>query len=72
MLDLRELTFIDRSAVDVIVDAAVRARRRGGRLMLARGPAEVDRLFTLTGACDQVLIIDLDPAEPARTLLEAA
>lgn len=72
MLDLRELTFIDSSAVDVIVDAAVTARRRGGRLMLARGPAEVDRVFTLTGACDQVLIIDLYPGEPSRTLLEVA
>ena len=72
MLDLRELTFIDSSAIDVILDAAARARRRGGRLMLARGPAEVDRVFTLTGACDQVLIFDLDPAEPARTLLEVA
>jgi hypothetical protein len=29
MLDLREHTFIDSSAVDVILDAAVRARRAG-------------------------------------------
>jgi anti-anti-sigma factor len=68
MLDLRELTFIDGAAVRVIIDAAGRARHRGGRLMLARGPEQVDRVFTLTGACDQVMIFDLDPAEPSEVL----
>lgn len=69
MLDLRELTFIDRPAVHVILDADGTARRKGGRLMLARGPAQVDRMFTLTGACDQVVIFDLDPAEPSSALM---
>ena len=68
MLDLRELTSIDSSAVRVIINAARTARRKGGRLMLARGPVEVDRVLTLTGACDHVLIFDLDPAEPSSVL----
>ncbi len=40
--------------------------------MLVRGPAEVDRELTLSGASGQALIFDLDPTEPARTLLDVA
>lgn len=72
MLDLRDVTFIDCFAVDVVLEAAGRARHGGGRLMLARGPARVDRVFTLTGACDQLLIFDLAPAEPGPTVLAVA
>ncbi len=68
VLDLRELTFIDSSAVHVILHAARRARRQGGRLMLVRGPSQVDLVFTLTGASDKVSIFDLNPAEPAPAL----
>ncbi len=69
VLDLREVTFIDSSGVRAILDTASRARRQGGRLMLVRGPPEVDRELSLSGAFDHVLIFDLDPTEPARTLL---
>jgi anti-anti-sigma factor len=72
VLDLRELTSIESSGVDVILDAAGGARRYGSQLMLVRGPVQVDRVLTLTGACNQVLIFDLDPTEPARTLLDVA
>jgi len=72
VLDLRELTSIDISGVRSILDAAHGARRYGGRLMLVRGPAEVDRELALSGACDQMLIFDLDPTEPARTLQDVA
>jgi hypothetical protein len=41
-------------------------------VILARGPVQVDRVFTLTGASDGVLIADLDPTEPSQTLLGAA
>jgi anti-sigma B factor antagonist len=71
VLDLREVAFLDSSGVRVILAAARDARCEGGRLMLVRGPAEVDRRFTLTGASDHVLIFDLDPTEPSRTLLES-
>jgi anti-sigma B factor antagonist len=70
VLDLRELTSMDSSGVHVILDAVADIRRAGGRLLLIPGPAHVDRVFTLTGACDQVEILDLDPTElPARALL---
>jgi anti-sigma B factor antagonist len=72
VLDLRKLTFIDTSGVHVVLDAARGARLEGGRVLLVRGPALVDRVLTLTGVADEVMIFDLDPAEPAQELLDLA
>ena len=65
VLDLRELGFMDCAGLHVIVDAAERARRDGRRLIVVRGRAHVDRLFTLTGTGDVVEISDHDPRQPA-------
>jgi anti-anti-sigma factor len=65
VLDLRGLAFMDVSAVRVILAAAGRVRRGAGRLVIARAPAHVDRMFTLTGACEQLSIVDLDADQPA-------
>jgi anti-sigma B factor antagonist len=62
VLDLRELSFIDSSGVNVIVDASNRARRLGRQLVLLRGPAEVERIFSLTGHATAVETGDLGPA----------
>jgi anti-sigma B factor antagonist len=73
VLDLRELTFIESSGVHTILDAAASVRRGEGRLVLVRGPTDVDRALTLTRASDQVLILDLDPNDPpVRALLHLA
>jgi anti-anti-sigma factor len=72
VLDLRELTFVGSCGVHVVLDAAHSARREAGRLLVVRGPAEVDRVLTLSGACEQVLIVDLDPTEPSPELLDVA
>lgn len=78
VLDLRELAFMDSSGVHAIVSASIRARRCGRRLVLLRGPTNVDRvnvdrLFTLTGSPDDVEIVDLDPVEPpVQALLQLA
>jgi len=73
VLDLRELTFIDSSGVHAIVEADSRARRDGRRLVVLRGSANVDRLFTLTGSSDRLEFGDLDPEEPAvQVLLQLA
>lgn len=64
VLDLRELTFMDSAGIHAILDAATDARQAQGWLILIRGPAPVDRILTLTGACEEVEIFDLDPAEP--------
>jgi anti-sigma B factor antagonist len=63
VLDLRDLEFIDCSGVRAIVDESRRARQAGRRLVLLRGPAPVDRMFTLTGCSDDVEIGDVDPFE---------
>jgi anti-anti-sigma factor len=73
VLDLRELTFMDSSGVHVILDAARRARQAGGRLILVRGTAHIDRLLALTGVCNEVETFELDPAEaPATAMLHLA
>jgi anti-anti-sigma factor len=57
VLDLREVTFIESTAVHVILDAAASVRRGDGRLILVRGPTHVD----------------LNPSDPpARALLHIA
>jgi anti-sigma B factor antagonist len=73
VLDLRELTFISGSGVHAIVNASIRARQAGRRLVLLRGPASVDRMFTVTGSSDVVEIGDVDPVEtPAQARLPLA
>jgi anti-sigma B factor antagonist len=69
VLDLRELTFMDLSGVHVIVQASIRAWRGDRRLLVVRGPSQVDRVFALAGVTDVVEIGDLDPCEPSVQLL---
>ena len=72
VLDLRELTFMDRAGAHVIVNASVRARQLGRRLVLLRGSPNVDRMFALTGSSEAVEIGDLDlsPREPPIQALQ--
>jgi anti-sigma B factor antagonist len=69
VLDLRELAFIDSSGVHAIVNAGIRARQAVRRLVVLRGPPNVDRAFTLAECRDDVEIHDLDPIEPPVQLL---
>jgi anti-sigma B factor antagonist len=62
-LDLRDLDFMDCSAIQVIVDATARARKADQRLGLLHGPGEVNRILTLTGIADDVGITELAPGE---------
>jgi anti-anti-sigma factor len=71
VLDLRELAFMDSSGVHAIVDASIRARQLGDRLLLLSGPPGVDRVFTLTASADDLLSGDVHPVEPsAQALME--
>ena len=73
VLDLRELTFIDSAGVHVILDANLRASAAGRRLVLVRGPSQVDRVFDLARVSDTLEIVDLDPIEPpVQALLKLA
>ena len=64
VLDLRELDFMDSSGAHAIVNASIRARRLGGRLVLLRAPPNTDRMSTLTGSSNDAEIGDLDQVEP--------
>jgi anti-sigma B factor antagonist len=73
VLDLREVAFMDSSSVHTILDASADAGRAEGRLLLVRGPANVERILTLTRVGDRVQIVDLDPSlPPAHALLSLA
>jgi anti-sigma B factor antagonist len=72
MIDLRELSFIDSSGIHVVRDVADDARRKGDRLLIVRGSAQVDRMLTLTKTGKQVSTFDLDPAGATPTLLPLA
>jgi anti-anti-sigma factor len=65
VLDLRELAFMDSSGVHTIVNASARARQLGRRLVLLRGPPDVDRVFKLTGSSADVENGDVEPLEPS-------
>ncbi len=64
VLDLRQVTFIDSAGVHVILTANVRAIAAGRRLVLVRGPSQVDRVLVVAPASDALEIVDLDPVEP--------
>ena len=70
VLDLRELAFMDCSGVHAIVDASVRARKAGRRLILVRGRPDVYRMFALTGSTSDVDIGDLEPVQPPVPALQ--
>ena len=65
VLDLRELAFLDSSGVQVIMDAGIRLRRDGARMVVVRAPRQVDEVFTLLGLTGDVELLDLAPAQPA-------
>jgi anti-anti-sigma factor len=64
VLDLRELAFIDSCGMHAIINAGIRARQAGRRLVLVRVPTNVNRMLTLTGSSDQVEIGDIDAVAP--------
>ena len=70
VLDLRELAFMDSSGVHAIVNASVRARKDGRRLVLVRGRPDVYRMFALTGSNGDVDIGDLEPVQPPADTLQ--
>jgi anti-anti-sigma factor len=69
VLDLRGLEFIDAGAAALILAADRRIRSAGGRLVVVRGPAEVDLLFELLGLDRQLELVDWPSA---TTSFEAA
>jgi anti-sigma B factor antagonist len=64
VVDLRELAFIDSCGLHAIVNASIRARRLGRRLVVLRGPPTVHRMFTLNAFTHDLEIGDVGPGDP--------
>jgi len=76
VLDLRELEFIDSSGVHLLLAATRRAREAGGRLLVARGAALIDRLSArprgrLAAGADRELVPDRPPHPVLRRATRA-
>lgn len=63
---------MDAAGLRVICEASQRAEARQRRLTLLRGPANIDRLFTLTGLNEKLDIIDADRHEKQLTPTRAS
>jgi anti-sigma B factor antagonist len=73
VIDLRDLEFMDSSGAHMLVSHAVRARTAGRRLVLLRGPANVDRMLTLAGCSGDLEIGDIHQVEsPVAALTQLA
>jgi anti-anti-sigma factor len=64
ILDLRGLDFMDSTGLRTVVAADTRAREAGRRLVVVRGSAAVDRIFSVTHLDERLEIVeDLAAAE---------
>ena len=61
VLDLRGLRFLDCGGLRVLLAAGRRARRAGGRLVVVRGPVDVERLLALIGIELEADFVDRPP-----------
>lgn len=60
IIDLRRLTFIDSTGLRLTFDLDAATRENGLRLELLAGPPQVQRIFELTGALDQLPFVTPD------------
>jgi anti-sigma B factor antagonist len=68
LVDLRGVSFLDSSALRLVVALDAHARTRGRRLVIVRGPEEVQRVFRITRLDHQLEFVDhpTDLARPTR------
>jgi anti-anti-sigma factor len=64
VLDLREVTFMDSSALRLLVEVQREADDDGCSFVAVRGPASVRRVIELSGLEGRVCMVD-DPAQAA-------
>lgn len=62
VLDLRELAFLDSAGLRIMLRLQQQVTGNGGCLVLVKGPRRVHRVFELTGADEELLIV-ADPTE---------
>jgi anti-sigma B factor antagonist len=58
IVDLRALEFMDSTGLSVLVRADQRAQEHNQRLVLVKGPQQVQRLLTLTGVEERLTLVD--------------
>jgi anti-anti-sigma factor len=58
IVDLRELDFMDSSGLNVLVKAHQHAQESGTRFALVRGRSHVQRLLSITGLDERLMVVD--------------
>jgi anti-anti-sigma factor len=58
ILDLSDLTFLDSTGLRAVVTADERARDKGRRLVVVRGPDAVQRVFAITRLEERLEMVD--------------
>lgn len=58
VLDLSHLEFMDSTGLRIVVSADARARERGARLVIVRGPDPVQRIFRVTRLEERLEMVD--------------
>ena len=58
VLDLSKLVFLDSTGLRCLVTADERAREQGRRVVIVRGPDQVQRVFSITRLEDRLEIVD--------------
>ena len=58
VIDLRGLSFIDSTGLRIVLETRQRAADQGFDLEIVRGPAQVQRVFELTGLDDRLPFVD--------------
>jgi anti-sigma B factor antagonist len=72
VLDLRGVSFMDSAGVHVVIDADVRQRGTGRRLVVLTGSPQVLRILMLTGVAEQLEIADdITAAEATQEMSDA-
>jgi anti-sigma B factor antagonist len=63
VIDLRDLQFMDSSGIRLVVEADLRAREAGRRLIVIRGSDAVHRVFTIALLDKRLEFVDAPPPE---------
>jgi anti-sigma B factor antagonist len=66
VIDLRQLRFVDSTALAELVSAHQRARREGRRLVLVTAEGPIERLLGITGLDRELAVAAVPPAAAPR------
>jgi anti-sigma B factor antagonist len=58
VFDLSHLEFMDSTGLRIVVSGDARARQRGGRFAVVRGPEAVQRIFRITRLDERLDMVD--------------